>query len=364
MNILFFQNCISPHQMPYINELHKIEGIHDIYVIVPEADMNTRKNMGWCSSEYQLNDSKVHFLINSEDKEIATLLEKYNKTETWCLFSGINSFPFVSRYFKLSLRYHFKRGIITEPPFLYNHPLWQHAIRFAIKDWKYVKYIDKLFVMGNDFLSYYRFWSKKWDVIPFMYCTEWKERNSNHINIQYSNLKILFVGSLSRRKNVQLIIKAIEKLDKQKQKKIELGIIGDGDRKNSLIKLTHDKNFNYRFYGTLPMNKIPEIMQEYDILCLPSLHDGWGAVVNEAITLGLYALCSETCGSKYIIEKSNFLCGDIFKKNNPISLKEKIDYCLQQKQLIRVTTNERINWARENIKGNIISKYLVDNLNK
>lgn len=363
MNILFFQNCISPHQMPFINELHNIKDVSDIYVIVPEADMDTRKNMGWNSSEYQLSNSKVNFLINSENQEIVTLLKKYNNTETWCLFSGINSFPFVAKYFKLSLKYHFKRGIITEPPFLYNHPLWQHAIRFAIKDWKYIKYIDKLFVMGDDFLSYYKFWSKKWDVIPFMYCTEWKERNINHIpNTQYHNLKILFVGSLSARKNVQLLFKAIKSLQKQEQKSIEIGIVGDGDQKQNLIKLANNKNFSSIFYGTLPMNKVSEIMQEYDILCLPSLHDGWGAVINEAITLGLYVLCSDTCGAKYLIKKSNFICGDIFKNNDMISLKKKISNCLSQKELIRDSTIQRIAWAKNNIKGNVVAQYLIKEL--
>ena len=29
------------------------------------------------------------------------------------------------------------------------------------------------------------------------------------------------------------------------------------------------------------MKEIPSIMQENDVLVLPSLHDGWGAVVNK-----------------------------------------------------------------------------------
>lgn len=364
MNILFFQNCISPHQMPYINELHNIKDVHDIYVIVPEADMNTRKKMGWDSSKYQTEDSKVIILINSDDKTIIELFKKYNNTETWCLFSGITSFPFVAKFFKLSLNYNIKRGIITEPPFIYNYPFWLHAIRFAIKDWIYTKYIDKLFIMGDDYLSYYKFWSKKWDVIPFMYCTEWKDRNTHYTNTQHNNLKILFVGTLSHRKNVQLIFKATKELNYQEQKKIEIGIIGDGKEKNNLLKFAQNNNFISKFYGTLSMNKIPEIMEEYDILCLPSLHDGWGAVVNEATTLGLYVLCSDSSGSKYIIKKSNFLCGDIFKNNNKLSLKKKIIYCLQNIESIRAKTNERIYWARKNIKGDVISQYLVNNLKK
>lgn len=50
------------------------------------------------------------------------------------------------------------------------------------------------------------------------------------------------------------------------------------------------------------MNEIPHIMENHDILILPSLHDGWGAVVNEAITMGLYIITSDKCGAKALIK--------------------------------------------------------------
>lgn len=362
MNILFFQNCISPHQMPYINNLHKIEDIDNVYVIAPEDDMAVRKAMGWDSTNYK-NNTKVKLLINADNENIISLFEEYNDTDTWCLFSGINSFPFVTKYFKQSLKFKVKRGIITEPPFLYNHPLWQHAIRFAIKDWKYVKFISKIFVMGDDFLSYYRFWSKKWDVIPFMYCTDWKERSIT-VHKEDDILKILFVGSLSHRKNVQLLFNAINLLNEEEQEKIEVGIIGEGEEKPNLLKLSRDRKYKTSFYGIIPMNQVSDIMQEYDVLCLPSLHDGWGAVVNEALTLGLYALCSDSCGCKYLIKKSSYTCGNVFENNNPMDLKQKITTCLSIRNAIKSNINNRIEWSKNNIKSDIVAKYLTDNLKK
>lgn len=350
--------------MPYINELHKIEGVGDIYVIVPEADMNTRKNMGWDSSAYNKNIN-VNLIINPSPNYITTLFNKYNNTNTWGMFSGITSFPFVKKYFKQSLSFNIKRSIITEPPYLYNHPLWQHIIRFAIKDWRFVKYIDKVFLMGDEFISYYQFWSKKWDIIPFMYCTEWKERKNIINRKENSKLKILFVGSLTHRKNVQLIFKALNLLNVSEQHEIELGIIGDGETKKELeLMATLTPQINTLFYGTKPMNTISNYMAQYDILCLPSLHDGWGAVINEAISLGLYAICSDHCGSKYIIKKSNFLCGSIFANNNPKSLSEIFRKCIIRKAQIRDEINKRIEWAFNNIKGNIVASYLTKHLEK
>lgn len=364
MNILFFQNCISPHQMPYINELHKIDNIQDIYVIAPEVNTENRKNMGWKSSIYSNNN--VNFLINPSFNEVNNLFNKYNNTNTWGVFSGITSFPFVTKYFKMSLSFNIKRSIITEPPYLYNHPLWQHALRFAIKDWRFVKHINKVFLMGDEFIPYYKFWSRKWDVIPFMYCTEWKERKDTvKPNNENSKLKILFVGSLSYRKNVQLIFKALSLLNESEQQEIELGIIGDGEARKELEQMaTLIPQINILFYGTKPMNTISDYMVQYDILCLPSLHDGWGAVINEAITLGLYAICSDHCGAKYIIKKSNLLCGSIFTNNNPNSLSEILKDCITKREQIRNETNKRIKWAFNNIKGNIVANYFIKHLEK
>lgn len=361
INLVFFQNCISPHQIPFIKQLSFIEGVGDVYVIVPESDLLKRKNMGWNSEDLDISSIKI--LVNPSIVHINNLYRKYEQSSTWCLYSGISSFPFVKKCFLESLSYTVKRAVITEPPFLFNHPLWQHKIRFAIKDWRYVKFIDKIFVMGDDYLSYYKIWSNKWNVIPFMYCTEWKERN-NYDNVLNNKLKILFVGSLSKRKNVQLIFKSIDLLSKEEAENIEVGIIGDGEEMNNLIYLSNNKPYKTTFYGTIPMNKISDIMQQYDILCLPSLHDGWGAVINEAITLGLYALCSDSCGSKYLIKKSNYICGDIFKNNNSIDLKLKIKKCLLLKNKIKNNITLRIEWAKNNIKGKKVAQYLIDNLKK
>lgn len=363
MDILFFQNCISPHQMPYIQYLPYFKEVKDVIIVVPESDLESRKNMGWDSSPF-LNTDRINFIIEPSISQIQELYKKYNKSNTWCIYSGINSFPFISTCFKESLNYKIKRGIITEPPFLYNHPLWQHAIRFAIKDWKYIKYIDKLFVMGDDFLNYYRFWSKRWEVIPFMYCTTWNERKNSSLVSNDKKLKILYVGSLSHRKNVQLLLNSVCTLNKHDKSILHIGIIGDGEERENLEKTaTLNKDIDITFYGIKPMNSIPLIMEEYDILCLPSRYDGWGAVVNEALTLGLYVICSTGCGSKYLIKKSNNLCGNIFKNEDINSLYKVLKDCINKRESIKQNIKNRIEWARHNIHGRIVAQYFINKLN-
>lgn len=372
MNLLFFQNIISPHQMPYIQYLPKMEGVDEVVVIVPEVGLDERSVLGWDVNKW-LQTEGIRFVVAPSSDEVDRIIRNAvvngkpsTVNQTWCLFSGINAFPEVATWFRASLKYDVKRAVITEPPYIYDHPLWQHAIRFALKDWRYVKYIDKIFVMGDEYLNYYRFWSKRWEVIPFMYCTEWKERkeNLNHNLNENLNqneiLKVVYVGSLSHRKNVKCLIKAAMMLGENELRQMEIGIVGDGDEREALERMSEGLTINVRFYGTQPMETIPEIMEQYDVLVLPSFHDGWGAVVNEALTLGLYVICSDHCGAMMLLKDADK--GLIFRSDNDKDLAAKIRICIQEREKIRKGAMRRIDWSRENISGKAVASYFLSKL--
>lgn len=358
MNLLFFQNIVSPHQMPYIERLPEMEGVGDVVVIVPEAGIDERSALGWDVKKW-LQTEGIRFVVSPWPDDVEGLIDSYSNRDTWCLFSGINAFPEVATWFRASLKYKVKRSVITEPPYVYGHPLWQHAIRFALRDWRYVKFIDKIFVMGDEYLNYYRFWSKRWEVISFMYCTEWRVRETEP-NTSGDKLRVLYVGSLSHRKNVQCLLKAAMLLSEEEQEQLEIGIVGDGDEREKLEFLTEGSTTTVKFYGTQPMEKISVIMERYDVLVLPSLHDGWGAVVNEALTLGLYVICSDHCGAKMLLKSTDN--GLIFKSDNDRNLALKIRKCIQERDKIREGTKERIVWSREHIAGKAVASYFLSKL--
>lgn len=360
MRIIFFQNCISPHQMPYISYLPKIAQVEKVIVVTPVADLEERKMMGWGMDGD--NFERLEIIVSPSDDDVKRLIEDNVKqdNDTWCMFSGINAFPEVANWLRLSLPYSVRRGIITEPPYIYEHPLWMHAMRFAIQDWRYVKYIDKMFVMGDEYMNYYKFWSKKWDVVPFMYCTEWKNRTS--YACLNGKLKILYVGSLTDRKNVGILFDAVSSLDKDIQEDIELGIVGDGEKKDELMQKSSHEDFHATttFYGVKNMKEVPEIMEQYDILVLPSKHDGWGAVVNEALTMGLYVVCSDACGAKYLIKNSTL--GLVFCSNSKEDLRNVLISCHDNKDSIRLGVEKRVSWSKDNISGEEVAKYFVSHL--
>lgn len=60
MTLLFFQNCISPHQIPYIRECAKSMLVNSIYVIVPRIDYKNRQNMGWNSNNLLKTQQSIY----------------------------------------------------------------------------------------------------------------------------------------------------------------------------------------------------------------------------------------------------------------------------------------------------------------
>ena len=351
MTLYFFQNCISPHQIPYIQECAKDKRIDSVYLIVPRTDYDMRKDMGWDSSSL-LNGTNIKYLLRPNDEQVHQLLNVAN-SDLFCFFSGIRADKDVFHWFKLSLSYDLKRYIITEPPYIYNKPLWLHYIRFFVQGYKFVKSINGIFAIGQLAVDYYKNISKKWKVFPFQYVTAYHKRTDN-LNLT-GKFKLLFVGSLCKRKNVKVVINSLIGLQD-----IEFSIVGNGKEEESLKQLALKKNLSVEFLGKKPMVEIPHLMENYDALILPSLHDGWGGVVNEAMTLGLYVIVSENCGSKELIRDK--MQGVIFK-NNQNSLHLILKDCIEKKKLIRSNLNYRLQLS-QNIQAPVVSDYFIKCLNK
>ena len=55
-------------------------------------------------------------------------------------------------------------------------------------------------------------------------------------------------------------------------------------------------------YGMQPMNRISEIMQQYDVLVFTSKHDGLGGCGKRGADNGLYVVTSNHCGASYLLK--------------------------------------------------------------
>lgn len=75
MNLIFLQNCVSPHQMPYIKELPAMTVVDRVVVVSPRMDYDDRKLMGWQASAL-LDAEGVEFIIAPSLEQVVVLDRK------------------------------------------------------------------------------------------------------------------------------------------------------------------------------------------------------------------------------------------------------------------------------------------------
>lgn len=114
--------------------------------------------------------------------------------------------------------------------------------------------------------------------------------NYPKLNYRDDIKKIACVGNLKEVKNYQLIIDAfVEKAEVREF--FEVHIYGDGNLKSGLQSQIDKHKLPIVLKGKI--NNVYEILNEYDAYMLPSLHEGFGIAVAEAMLVGLPVIASD-----------------------------------------------------------------------
>ena len=114
--------------------------------------------------------------------------------------------------------------------------------------------------------------------------------------------RILFVGNLAESKGVEYLIKAMP-IILQKMKGYRLTIIGDGPQRSELEHLAQLLGLqdSIDFLGSLPQPVVAEWMRKSKLFVLPSIYEGFGIVLLEALASGLPVVGTEVGGIRDII---------------------------------------------------------------
>ena len=140
--------------------------------------------------------------------------------------------------------------------------------------------------------------SKKVEIIPngidkFWFQNIYRERDYKEIfyRIEQKSLKLVYVGSIDKNKNIILTCKAIDLLKKDGWN-IDFTIAGKIREKyiyNSCKKYVH-------YLSPLPKEKLIEIYRNADIFVMPSVFETFGLVYAEAMSQGLPVIYTKDQG--------------------------------------------------------------------
>ncbi len=143
--------------------------------------------------------------------------------------------------------------------------------------------------------------------------------------VQISRLNI-------RQKGQHILIKALDILvNKYQVKNFTMYFIGEGDSKDELEQLVKNADLeNYViFEGLKSQQYIQEHLCDYDLFVQPSLFEGFGLTVAEALAAKIPVLVSDIEGPMEIIGFGKY--GMSFKVGDAVDLAEKLKYILQGK---------------------------------
>lgn len=345
----FWLNSPSIHQAPLINCL---SANNKVYVIIESTISENRKSMGWEFPNF--GNAKVFV---SPSKNIRKNIIKTLTPDSIHLISGINAYP--ETYYSLKLLSKKKdlllismvesgrqnQGVKTYFRLLKHKFL---ALRWRNK-------IDIVLAIGNlgvDWWSRAGFNDDK--IFEWGYFVDIPSKIRQHHPEQESDLfEIVVVASLIKLKNHSILLRALSSLDKYK-----LTIIGGGPEKDSLLKLGKFLNMSDKviFTDQMSNDEVIKKLCKFDLLVLPSLFDGWGVVVNEALSVGTMVVCSNACGSSSLI--SNPLGGSVFKSNDVNSLNKILAQKINEGKISPRKRENIRRWSKNSISPKSATNYL------
>lgn len=125
-------------------------------------------------------------------------------------------------------------------------------------------------------------------------------------------LKIIWSGIHTPRKNLPLLLDALEKVNFP----FELHILGKGEMTNIWKKVAHNKGLTKRcvWYGWTERQEAIDIMSVGHVFCITSISDLTSTVTLEALSYGLPIVCLDHCGFAHVVTEE---CGIRIPVNTP-----------------------------------------------
>ena len=161
-------------------------------------------------------------------------------------------------------------------------------------------------------------------IVPYGFPSAGLPRDYSHSAKR--KLKLLFVGGLSQRKGIADVFAVAEAL----RENVELTIVGQG-LVNECTSLRESLK-KHHWIPSLPHAKILELMRTHDVLLFPSLFEGFGLVITEAMSQGTPVITTDrTAGPDLIDHGRN---GWLIEAGSTLALLSQVERILNDRDAI------------------------------
>lgn len=347
MKLVIYSVVLNQHQAPVADALWDLTGHQFRFVELTQGGSNKGGTTDYSSRPYLLKDWESD-QTHDEAMRLACTAE-------CCIFSGVQSLPFMKERLKLGLlsfdmsERWLKKGLAN----LFSPAISRMYLAYWIGGWRN-KPLYKLCMSGFAAEDHARIGMHKNKCYKWGYftksphveqCEQTTERNginimwcARFVDWKHPELPILMMNEL-RKSNEHLFLK----------EKIHLNMYGEGHMKQEMEELAHNLGLQeyITFHGNVNNDIIHEEMRKNNIFLFTSnKNEGWGAVANEAMSEGCLLIASNATGSApYLIkDRTN---GILFESEKLKSLVEKMEWTLSNPKKAETIAKEGIKSIRQ-----------------
>ncbi len=113
---------------------------------------------------------------------------------------------------------------------------------------------------------------------------------------------VAFVGSIVAVKNVSVLQPLFHEIRARYDGPLKFWMVGDGKLRDSIVPaMVADSSIDVSFWGNVPSEHMPSVMNCIDVLVLPSLNEGLGLVCAEALKCGASVVGSDVGGIPEVV---------------------------------------------------------------
>lgn len=170
--------------------------------------------------------------------------------------------------------------------------------------------------------------------------------------------EVIFVGQLIHRKGVDFLLEAMVPLF-DRHSDLFLSVVGAGIEAQVLETCAHALGVQDRvnFEGTIGSDKIQARLFSADVLVLPSRWDGWGMVVNEALSAGVPVIASDRCGAADLVQHG--VNGYVFRSEDVEDLRQCLRSFLENADKRSVMRSAAASTGRA-VSAEAVAPYLIE----
>lgn len=313
--IWFWQRIVSPHMAGLASALAR-KGCNVTYVAEQELSAE-RVKLGWQTPHMH----GVRLCFVSDSAAVNTLVQEASAPSVH-LCQGIRSNGKISTAQRALARRGLRFWVVMET--VDDAGVWG-----VIKKWEYARQfrgkgrsLEGVLAIGHKTMDWIIERGQSAErVFPFAYFLPDVGLAEPRQQRRPGPFRFLFIGRFISLKRLDLLIHTLRALV---DREFELLVVGAGPQEMHLRMLAENAlPDRVCWLGGRPRAEALLIMGQADCIVLPSRHDGWGAVISEALMAGTPVICSDACGAAGLVRASGF--GGVFARDRADELMAKLD---------------------------------------